>query len=459
MAKKRRSTRRRVKRRKTKKRKKRPNRRRPQRTRRRSRRTKKKRTRRPTRRRSKKKRRRRTTRRKNRKKRKSKRRRTTRRKSRPKKKRRSVRRKKRRPRRKKRSRRSRKRFTRRRRKKAIVRKRRNWANWPTEKLLDVRICDLGLQIPRTELAARIRQLYSELKRKGFVYFRPHCWLSDEWYSPDGVPGIAIPFFLAHPRLRRLEKEFMLEVEGGTREWSMKLLRHEAAHALLNAYQLQRRRDWQKVFGRSSAKYPDTYLPKPYSKSYVMHLENWYAQAHPHEDWAETFAVWVRPGSDWKRRYKGWPALRKLEFVDSLMREIMAKRPKVRNRREELSVRSMRTTLRQYYQDKQERYAADSPEFFDRDLRRLFSDAEEHKKNERASRYVRRVSDNIIDIVGKWTSEYHYRINEVLEEMIERCDELKLRVARSDEEMKPEMVACLTMLVMNKLHSGGFHISL
>ena len=456
MAKKRRTSRRsrrRIKRKKTKKKKKRPGRRRIIRTRARQRRTKKKR-------RVTKKRRRKTVKKKKPRTRAKKRRRP---KRKARKKRKRLRRKqrkiRRRPARKKRPRLRRRRKPARRKKKAPVRSRRNWVNWPTEKLLDIRICDLGLQIPRTELSARIRQLYGELKRKGFLYFRPHCWLSDEWYSPDGIPGIAIPFFLAHPRLRKLEKEFMLEVEGGKREWCMKLLRHEAAHALLNAYQFHRRRDWQKVFGKSGVKYPDTYLPRPYSKRYVMHLENWYAQAHPHEDWAETFAVWVRPGSDWKRRYKGWPALRKLEFVDGLMQEIMAKRPKVRNRREELSVRSMRMTLREYYQDKQERYAADSPEFFDRDLRRLFSDADEHKKHEKASRYIRRCSDNVIDIVGKWTSEYHYRINEVLEEMIERCDELNLRVVRNDDEMKLEMVACLTMLVMNKLHSGGFHISL
>ena len=44
-------------------------------------------------------------------------------------------------------------------------------------------------------------------------------------------------------------------------------------------------------------------------------------------------------------------------------------------------------------------------------------------------------------------------------MIERCEQLGLRTVRSDEEMKPEMAACLTMLVMNKLHSNGFHVSL
>jgi len=337
--------------------------------------------------------------------------------------------------------------------------RRSWIHWPTEKLLDLRIRDLRLRIERTELAERVRALHRELEDRGFKYFRPHCWLSDEWFCPDGVPGIAIPFFLAHPRLQRLECEFMLEVEGGLQQHCMKLLRHEAGHALLNAYQVHRRRDWQKVFGQSSVKYPDTYLPKPYSKSYVTHLDNWYAQSHPHEDWAETFAVWLKPGSDWRKRYRDWPALRKLEYVDKLMEEIRTQRPRVRNKHEVLPARSLKLTLRRYYTEKQKRYGRDSPEFFDRDLRRLFSDAPEHKALPKASQYIRRHRNEIINVVARWTSEYNYRINMVLKAMIARSDALRLRVARSDEEMLRDLSVCLTTLVMNKLHSGGFKVTL
>ncbi|MEE9595531.1 MAG: hypothetical protein V3V96_02025, partial [Acidiferrobacterales bacterium] len=154
-----------------------------------------------------------------------------------------------------------------------------WASWSSQKLLDTRICDLDLRIEDSELEARIRQLRKELRDQGFV-FRPHFWLSDEWYSPDGAPGVGIPFFVAHARLKSLENERMLEVEGGTRDWCMKLLRHETGHAVVNAYQLHRRRSWQQHFGKSSVKYPDSYLPRPYSKRFVIHLDNWYAQSHP-----------------------------------------------------------------------------------------------------------------------------------------------------------------------------------
>jgi hypothetical protein len=342
--------------------------------------------------------------------------------------------------------------------KSAPRRLRGWEKWPKEKLLDARICDLGLQIKGSALEPRIKQLYRELDKRGFN-FHPHFWLSDEWFCPDGVPGVAVPFYLAHPRLRRLEKAFVLEVEGADRSWCMKLLRHETGHALLNAYKLDKRRDWKLHFGKPDTPYPETFSPKPYSKRFVLNLPNWYAQAHPHEDWAETFAVWLKPNSDWRTRYHNWPALKKLEFTNELMAQIREQAPRLRNQRQIAPVEKLRITLREYYQDKIHRYGTDSPEFFDRDLQKLFVSAEDYPRNEQAAHYLRRIKPELLDIIERWTGEYKYRINEVLKDMIERCDKLALCVNRTDEEMEPEMVACLTMLVMNKLHSGGFHISL
>ena len=162
-------------------------------------------------------------------------------------------------------------------------------------------------------------------------FRPYFWLSNEWFTPDAHSGIAIPFYLAHPRLRQLERRQMYEVEGGTERWCMRILRHEVGHALDNAYRLHFRRRYRELFGSWAAPYPKFYQPKPYSKSYVIHLDMWYAQAHPAEDFAETFAVWLRPGSGWRQRYAGWPALRKLEYVDELMAEIAGEAPAVTTR--------------------------------------------------------------------------------------------------------------------------------
>ncbi len=194
-----------------------------------------------------------------------------------------------------------------------------WSQWSDQKLLDLKLCQLGVTIEDTPLEARIAELQQELTGRG-LSFQPHFWLSAEWFSPDGVPGVAIPFYLAHPRLEKLERAQMLEVEGGTPDWCMKILRHEAGHAIDNGYKLRLRRRRQQLFGPSYLEYPDYYTPKPYSKSFVLHLDSWYAQSHPDEDFAETFAVWLNPHSDWKARYVDWPALKKLEYMDTLMHE-------------------------------------------------------------------------------------------------------------------------------------------
>src|ERR1044072_3467043 len=98
---------------------------------------------------------------------------------------------------------------------------------------------------------------------------------------------------------------MLEVEGGTDTECLRILRHEAGHALDTAFRLHFKRQWREHFGSFAQRYPDFYKPKPKSRRYVLHLPTWYAQAHPAEDFAETFAVWLTPRSRWRRRYRSW----------------------------------------------------------------------------------------------------------------------------------------------------------
>src|ERR1019366_8692110 len=221
-------------------------------------------------------------------------------------------------------------------------------------------------------------LNEELQARG-IRLRPHAWMSSEWFSPADVPGIAIPFYLAHPRLMKLEKKMMLEVEGGTWSECMAILRHEAGHAVQHAYQLHRRREWQKLFGKSSTKYPESYRPNPASKKYVQHLRRWYAQSHPDEDFAETFAVWLRPRSNWRTRYAGWPALKKLEYVDELMGEIAGERPPVTTRERVDPLPKLSQTLGEHYQKKQAFYAFKPPKTYDRDLSHLFSADPRHRR--------------------------------------------------------------------------------
>src|SRR5947208_12607521 len=247
-----------------------------------------------------------------------------------------------------------------------------WESWPDEKLLDVRLCDLGLTIEGTEIEQRVAQLNAELESHRLV--RPHYWLSDEWFTPDGVPGIAIPFYLAHPRVAKLERAEMLEVEGGDPETCLRILRHEAGHAIDNAYQLQRRPTRRRLFGDPNTEYPEYYTPKPYSKSFVQHLDHWYAQSHPDEDFAETFAVWLDPQAMWATRYAGWPAQRKLEYMERLMRTLARRRPSVKSRRQVDPVRRLRKTLGEHYHRKRDHYGLAHPDFYETDLRNRFSDS-------------------------------------------------------------------------------------
>jgi hypothetical protein len=329
-----------------------------------------------------------------------------------------------------------------------------WVKLPDERLLDLKFCELGLEIEGTDLEERIERLYDELGQKG-ISFRPHCWLSTEWFSPDGVPGIAIPFYLAHPRLKELEERQVLEVEGGGQKQCMRLLRHEAAHALDTAYRVHRRPAWREVFGRWGVTYSKYYRPKPYSKSFVLHLDLWYAQSHPAEDWAETFAVWLDPGSRWKKRYAGWPALKKLLYVDELMGEIAGLKPPVLNRERVESLPRLRQTLREHYSHKQSRYGVGHPRFYDRDLGRLFPRLPEGVTGRSAAAFLRRVRPEIRRAVARWTGEYQYTIDQVLLEMIDRSAELGLKIERDETEARTDAMLLLAVQTMNYLH-GGHH---
>ncbi len=333
-----------------------------------------------------------------------------------------------------------------------------WASWSDDKLLDLPLRELGIGIAGSFLEPHIDELAAELEVRRLL-FRPHYWLSDEWFTPDGVPGIAVPFYLAHPRLAKLELAQMLEVEGGTPDWCMRILRHEAGHAIENAHLIRRRRRRQQLFGKSSAPYPEFYTPRPYSRSFVRHLDIWYAQSHPDEDFAETFAVWLSPGETWAERYKGWPVLRKLQYIDELMGELAGLAPKVANQEEVDPLPTLGKTLREHYSQKRKHYGVERQQFFDADLRRLFSDSSSYAGNKSAAGFLARIRKDLRRKVAEWTGEYQYTIDQVLEGMITRCRQLNLRLAVPEDQAKLDCTILLTVQTMNYLHSGRHKVAL
>jgi hypothetical protein len=214
---------------------------------------------------------------------------------------------------------------------------------------------------------------------------------------------------------------------------MSLLRHETAHAIDHAYGLHRRRSWREHFGRYGAPYRRTYLPKPNSRRYVLNLPNWYAQSHPVEDFAETFAVWLQPRSGWRRRYAGWSALRKLRYVDELMAEIGRQKPRVHTRDRMDSLSRLGFTLREYYWRKKELYGEEDRSIYDRDLRRLFSEVRSGGHERLASTFLRSRRRELRRTVAAWTGQHEFVVDEVLRDMTIRCRDLGLRLAHSERE--------------------------
>ncbi len=330
---------------------------------------------------------------------------------------------------------------------------RNWARRSDEELLSLRFAELGLHSLGEIITRAARELHRELGERG-LRFRPHMWISDEWFCPDGVPGFAVPFYLTHPRLRALEKRQMLEVEGGTFRSCLRLMRHETGHAIDNAFGLRRRRERKRLFGASDEPYPRSYAPRPFSRRFVRHLEFGYAQAHPDEDFAETFAVWLDPKSRWRGRYQDWAALEKLEYMDALMRSLRGRTPRLKNRRRPYQVSSMRRRLKEHYRIKRDRYRVDFSQNYDSDLSRIFS----LRGGDFASAFLKRHRPFLRRQVARWTGIPCYTVDEVLKDWIQRARERKLRLRATEERTLRDTVSALTVRVMQYLQSGNYRVA-
>ena len=322
------------------------------------------------------------------------------------------------------------------------------ATIPEEQLLGLRLSELPVRIEGTWLEARVAQLHHELKSRN-ILFEPRCYLADEWLTPEGEPVIGIPFYLAHPRLIELQKKIMLEAEGDTNDWCMKLLRHEAGHALSYAYGLNRKRSWQRVFGLSSEAYEETYRFRPYSKSFVRHLDYYYAQYHPDEDFVETFAVWLTPGLDWRKKYAGWKALDKLLFVDKLMTGIAGKPPLRASGRQLWKIATIRSTLKRYYQKRRVAEAEDFPDFHDDNLHRMFSEGKARGETRNAvAKLLQSHRKSLLTTVSSWTGERRFMVNEVYKAVLQRCRALRLVTDDADTVAVLQLATYLTTLMMN-----------
>jgi hypothetical protein len=327
-------------------------------------------------------------------------------------------------------------------------------NWEGERhaLLSQRISDIGLEIRGTLLEQLVNQLYEELAAKG-LDFKPPVYLSDQWGCPDGTPLIGVPFYLADARLSRIEEDYSSAVE--TAEESMRYLRHEAGHAFNYAYRLYDRPDWRKMFGPYSRPYRERYRADPFSHDFVRHILGWYAQKHPDEDFAETFAIWLTPGLDWRRAYEGWGALAKLEYVDRVMKEIAHKIPKVpKPSAADLPVTAMQYTVAEHYAEHVESIPIRDPRIFDGDLKTIFVSDEQAPAAASAADFITTHKREIVTRIAYWTGENAGIVRQFVEFLTDRAGQLRLRLAGLEAATLIELTAFGTAVMMNYRHTNA-----
>jgi hypothetical protein len=312
-------------------------------------------------------------------------------------------------------------------------------------LLSRKISDLALKIPGTCLEGQINELYRELELAG-ISFKPRTYLSDEWGCPHEVPVIGIPFYLADPGLCRLEGA-VTGIEAESEAEIMMCLRHEAGHAFNYAYRLYQKTAWRRLFGSFTRPYQEVYKPVPFSARFVHHIAGWYAQKHPDEDFAETFAVWLSPGSEWRKKYADTPALTKLLYVDRIAQRYGRQPPVVTDEKMDKPVQELTMTLDNWYETNGN-FASRKLQLhhiIDEDLRRLFPETE----GQPAADVLESSSKRLIRDVNRWTGIDRHILTSLLNEVTARVRSLDLKIG-------PDQIAnCLvsagiflTTLVMN-----------
>lgn len=319
-------------------------------------------------------------------------------------------------------------------------------------VLDKRIRELGLRLEGSPVEPFVRQLYRELDRRGLSKFRPVCYLTDEWGCPDQQPVLGIPFYLADPKLGTIERA--VDDLEDSRE-IMRYLRHEAGHVFNYAHRLFTRPDWTALFGPFDRPYRDKYRPVPFSKRFVRHIEGWYAQKHPDEDFAETFAVWLTPGSAWRRRYRGWPVMKKLRWVDRVTRALANEEPIVKVGEVDITVEDMRLTVGEFYQQSEKARTARIDVAMDAHLPEIFL-TRKRREVKPAAAIVTKYRRELVDKITYWTGVRRPVVVGLVESIIRNCERLKLwgEVGREPAYLV-ELTAFGTALAMNFLTRGTF----
>jgi len=320
------------------------------------------------------------------------------------------------------------------------------------------IRDLGLKIEGTRLEPICRDFLAELERAGIRRLRPRLYLSTEWGVPSDTVSIAIPFYLTRDDLTALHAERTGHVEGFSRADILRYLRHEMGHVVNYAYKLYDDPEWVKHFGSITQPYIDEYVPRPFSRRYVRHLPGWYAQKHPDEDWAETFAVWLTPGRDWRAEYADWPeALAKLEYCDAVMKATAERDPIITDDDLDEDVGDLAFSVDDFYRHL-DREKDELPHGLDGALRAIFEDLDEPADAPRKSArgLLFRLERDLCANVYRWTGHFPERTRQLCRHLAERADALDLHYAEPREvDAAVAVTTLVTALAMNYVLTGSY----
>jgi hypothetical protein len=322
---------------------------------------------------------------------------------------------------------------------------------------------LELKIEGTALEPVIEEFRRELEAAGIRKLKPHFYLTTQWIVHDDTTAIGIPFYLARQDLTALHAEQEGHLEGVGRAELLRYLRHEMGHVVNYAYRLYNQEDWVQLFGSMTQPYEDEYRPQPFSRRFVRHLPGWYAQKHPDEDWAETFAVWLTPGSDWRAAYAAWPtAQRKLEYCDRVMHEVRDQEPAVTAFDAEEDVSNLTYSLGDLYQEWAFPHTELDMPGLDGALRTIFEglgeagDGTAGGQRLPAADLIRKWERDIMADVYRWTGHFPERTRVLLRHLAERARELQL-VYPADREPQAllALATLVTALAMNHVHRGSY----
>jgi hypothetical protein len=319
-------------------------------------------------------------------------------------------------------------------------------------VLGKKVSELGLKVEGSPVEGYVRELYKELERRGLKKFRPVCYLTDEWGCPDQQPVLGIPFYLADPKLAKLEKAVdALENERQI----MMYMRHEAGHVFNYAYRLYTTPEWRRLFGPFFRPYRDDYRPVPFSRNYVRHIEGWYAQKHPDEDFAETFAVWLTPRSGWRRKYKGWPAMQKLRYVERVARAVADLDPIVNTGEVDITPQDIDVSVEQFYRQAEDERQARIDLALDAHLGHIFL-TRKRKESRPAADIVNKYAPELIEKITYWTGVRRPIVRGLIDSICRNCQRMKLWGEVGEEaRYLVEVTALATTLAMNFLTSGRF----